>query len=150
MILEKGVFPNVRVNFLSLTCCHCAKPACIDVCPGNAIQKREEDGIVVVDRKKCWGRDACGGRCYDACPYGAPQFGKEENAKMEKCDYCIDRLYKGKTPICVSCCPCRALDAGPLEELRRRYGDLQEAKGFVYHSEVKPSVIFRRKLGSSG
>jgi NADPH-dependent glutamate synthase beta subunit-like oxidoreductase len=41
-------------------CYHCTEPVCAFVCPNEAITKREEDGIVVVDREKCRGEKTCG------------------------------------------------------------------------------------------
>ncbi|WP_342666912.1 4Fe-4S dicluster domain-containing protein, partial [Salmonella enterica] len=35
-----------------------------------------------------------------------------------KCDGCYDRVAEGKKPICVESCPLRALDFGPIDELR--------------------------------
>ncbi len=58
--IEKGKYPNPFVAYLPTFCYHCAKPGCMDVCPADAITKRAEDGIVVVDQEKCLGRDACG------------------------------------------------------------------------------------------
>ena len=69
-----GDFPEVSRTFVALSCLHCAEPACVKACPAKAIIKREEDGIVIIDREKCTG---CG-ICYDACPYGVPQFGLTE------------------------------------------------------------------------
>ena len=37
----------------------------------------------------------------------------------------------------------RALDAGPIDELIAKYGDVKEAHGFIYSLETKPSVIFK-------
>ncbi len=142
--IEEGSFPALFVAFLSTSCCHCADPACVAACPSGAITKREEDGIVVVDQEKCWGRDQCD-LCLQACPYQSPQFGAEPNAKMQKCNLCLDRLEEGKQPICIAGCPLRALDAGPLEELEERYGQERQAEGFVYSSETKPSIIFKPK-----
>lgn len=142
--IEKGKFPDLSVTFLSLSCCHCANPACVAACPVNAISKREEDGIVIVDREKCLGKDQCE-LCLQACPYEAPQFGAEPNARMQKCDFCLDRLKEGKKPVCVSSCPLRALDSGPLEELTKQYGQGKQADGFVYSSQEKPSIIFKSK-----
>jgi anaerobic dimethyl sulfoxide reductase subunit B (iron-sulfur subunit) len=99
---------------LAVSCMHCAEPACRDVCPTNAITKRAEDGIVVVNTVDCIG---CG-ECAIACPYGAPQFGKD--GKMQKCNLCLVRLQQGKEPACVSTCPGEALDFGTLEELAKR------------------------------
>ena len=143
--IEKGKFPNVFVAFFTHLCYHCSEPACITACPVEAITKREEDGLVLVDRDKCLGKDNCD-MCLQACVYKAPQFGAEQNAKMQKCNLCTDRLAEGKPPICVAGCPMRALDAGPIEELITRYGDVREAEGFIYSSELKPSIIFKPKM----
>lgn len=105
---EQGRYPDVRVRFRSVACDHCEDPPCISVCPVGAILKRP-DGIVLVDSERCLGRDACGGGCLAACPQGAPQFGAEPHAKMQKCDLCLDRLLAHKGPICVEACPTRAL-----------------------------------------
>jgi anaerobic dimethyl sulfoxide reductase subunit B len=141
---EKGKYPNVFLAFHTLSCLHCANPACIAACPAGAIYKREEDGIVLVDRDRCLGKDNCG-FCLEACPYGIPQFGDEGNAKMQKCDFCAERLTEGKKPICVESCPMRALDVGPLDELQKRYGTLQEVEGFSYNVQNKPSVVFKAR-----
>jgi anaerobic dimethyl sulfoxide reductase subunit B (iron-sulfur subunit) len=113
-------------------------------CPVGAIDKRGRDGIVVVDRERCLGRDDCG-LCKEACPYKAPQFGHEENAKMQKCNLCLDRLAENRKPVCVASCRTRALDAGPMDELRTKYGDLKDAVGFTYSARIKPSVFFKVK-----
>ena len=138
--IEKGKYPDVSVAFMFIPCYHCEEPTCIPACPVNAITKREEDGVVVVDREACLGKDSCE-LCLEACPYDAPQFGAEENAKMQKCNFCPDKLVANKDPICVAACPPRALDAGPLDELKAKYGDGKEAEGFVYSSEAEPSII---------
>lgn len=52
------------------------------------------------------------------CPYGAPQY-NETKGHMTKCDGCYDRVAEGKKPICVESCPLRALDFGPIDELRK-------------------------------
>lgn len=142
--IERGKFPNIFVAFLPTACYHCADPSCISACPIDAISKRKADGIVVVDREKCLGKDACG-LCKEACPYEVPQFGAEENAKAQRCNFCLDRLAEGKKPICVAACPTRALDAGPLDELKAKYGDVKEAAGFAYSAKTNPSIVFRAK-----
>jgi anaerobic dimethyl sulfoxide reductase subunit B len=143
--LEGGRYPNLQVSFLVQCCYHCADPRCAESCPTQAIQKREDNGIVVVDQEACLGRDSCG-ICSKECSYGAPQFGVEENAKMQKCDLCLGRLQQGLKPICVAACPMRALDAGPMDELMKRYGEgVRGAEGFVYSPELKPSIIFKSK-----
>ena len=140
--IEKGTYPDLFTAYLTTSCYHCSKPDCIKACPAGAIRKREEDGVVVVDSEICLGRDSCG-MCYDACLYNAPQFGTEENARMQKCDFCLDRLEDGKQPVCVESCPMRALDAGLLDDLREKYGDIRDAEGFVCFPECNPSIIFK-------
>jgi len=145
---ENGKYPELSVTFLSTACHHCAEPDCVAACPVGAITKRELDGIVVVDREKCLGKDNCD-MCLQACPYDAPQFGAEDNARMQKCHFCLDRLLEGKKPACVDACPLRALDAGPIEELQARYGSTREAEGFRYEENLRPSIIFKPKKDSS-
>ncbi len=58
--IEEGKFPDLSVAFLSTACYHCAEPACVEVCPAQAISKREEDGVVIVDRNKCREDAHCG------------------------------------------------------------------------------------------
>ena len=142
--IEKGEYPNIFGAFFTSACYHCAQPACVEACPANAIKKRAEDGIVVVDREACLGKDKCN-MCLEACPYDAPQFGAEENARMQKCDLCLERWEEGKQPICVAGCPTRALDAGPIDEMRAKYGEDRETVGFVYDEKLAPSIVFKPK-----
>ena len=143
--IENGKFPHPFVAYLASPCYHCANPPCILACPADAISKREPDGIVVVNREKCLGSGECGTLCRNACPWDAPQFGPEENAKMQKCDFCLERLAAGQQPICVESCPMYALDIGPLDELKERYGDAVDAEGFRYSARFEPAVVFRPK-----
>ncbi|SEG34151.1 tetrathionate reductase subunit B [Jhaorihella thermophila] len=53
--IEKGNYPNVSRSFLPRLCNHCDEPACVSVCPTGATWKRDEDGIVVIDRNICIG-----------------------------------------------------------------------------------------------
>ena len=142
--LEEGRYPEVFASHLSISCLHCSQPQCVSACPNDAISKRDRDGIVVVDRERCMPN--CG-LCLEACPYKAPQFGDDGEALMEKCDLCLDRLADGLKPICVEACPLRALDAGPMEELERKYGAERTAFGFPDPRDTKPCIVFnpRRK-----
>ena len=142
---EKGKFPNVFVSYLIHPCFHCEDPVCIPVCPVHAITKRKEDGIVIVDSEKCIGNEQCDSKCLKACPYNAPQFGPIRGAKMTKCNYCLDRHLEGKLPICVEACRTHALDAGKLEDLKVKYGELQEADNFKYSDRTKPAIVFKTK-----
>ncbi len=139
--VEKGEYPDVSVHSMFTTCCHCANPACVPACPVEAITKREEDGVVLVDKDLCNGCKLC----RKACPYNVPQFEKKKKARMQKCDFCSDRLAKNKNPICVDACIMRALDAGPMEELLAKYGSIQQAEGFVYSEEARPAIVIKPK-----
>jgi anaerobic dimethyl sulfoxide reductase subunit B (iron-sulfur subunit) len=143
---EKGKFPDVFVSYMINPCYHCINPVCIPVCPVGAITKRTEDGIVIVDSKKCLGNVECDSKCLKACPYDAPQFGSEKGAKMHKCNYCIDRHLQNKIPACIESCRTRALDAGTLEELKMKYGHITEADNFVYSKTTKPAIVFKPKI----
>ena len=144
--IEQGKFPDLFIAYLSISCNHCAEPPCIVACPQQAITKRDTDGIVVVDQEKCLGNKKCEMYCLNACPWDIPQFGDEENAKMQKCQLCVDRLEKGKQAICVEACPMYALDVGPLDELQKKYGNIIEAEGFKYSERFKPSIVFKPKF----
>lgn len=148
-VIEKGKFPEVFMCALFGTCYHCAEPVCVQACPVDAIIKREEDGIVVVNREACLGMDACG-QCKEACPYDAPQFGAEENARMQKCDFCVDRQAENKNPICVDACNFNALEFGPMDILRAKYGDIRQAEGFICSDELVPSIVFKPVKSKKG
>jgi len=143
--LERGKFPNTFVAFIPIHCFHCAKPLCAEICPTGAISKREESGIVLVDQEKCLGKENCAMPCKEVCPYNAPQFRDEEHSKMEKCNFCTERWQKNQKPICVEACRTYALDAGPIDELIAKYGDIKEAEGFIYSTIACPCVLFKSK-----
>ena len=141
--IEKGDRHELFVAWLVSMCVHCAEPACLPVCPFGAIAKRESDGIVTVDADLCLGASSCG-HCREACPYNAPQFIGGEGA-MRKCDLCLARWERGQNPVCVMACPMRALDAGPIEVLRDRYGSAATAaEGFIPHPG-RPAILFKPK-----
>ena len=143
---ETGKFPKVFVSYRINPCFHCEDPVCIPVCPVEAIIKREEDGIVVVNSEKCIGNEQCDSKCLKACPYDAPQFSAEVGAKMHKCNYCLDRFVEGRLPICVEACRTHAIDAGNLDDLKRKYGDIKETTNFIYSKRTKPAITFKPKL----
>ncbi|NON62408.1 4Fe-4S dicluster domain-containing protein [Acidianus sp. RZ1] len=93
---------------LSISCNHCDKPACMEVCPANAI-KKDEKGVVWIEQEECIG---CG-YCSWACPYEALKFNSQ--GVMTKCHFCKDNLGKGM-PYCVESCPTGALAFGWIDQ----------------------------------
>ena len=137
---EKGSFPNIRLPMLAIPCYHCENPVCVKACPNNALYKEGKYGAVLVDSDKCRGAR----KCWLACPYGVPQYdGDEPGLRMSKCNMCIDRLDQGLRPICVLSCSMRALEFGPLDELRKKYGDLKQLEDMPKGSITKPAVVFK-------
>ena len=134
---EDGTFSNdVFAYYVSVSCNHCAQPACTKACPTGAMHKREKDGLVVVDSKVCVGCRYC----EMTCPYGAPQYNTEKK-HMSKCDGCFDRVDAGKKPICIESCPLRALDFGPIDELRAKYGNRADIAPLPDPKLTQPSLI---------
>lgn len=111
--VDDGVFPDANRTFVSTACNHCERPACVENCPVGAITKREEDGLVVVDKQTCIGCQTCA----RVCPFGVPNY-EPDTGVMDKCDGC---LTCGRTPEdephCVATCPTKALRFGPLSEM---------------------------------
>ncbi len=100
--------------FLTLTCQHCERPACLRACPVNpkAIVKEAVTGVVRVLEDRCTG---CG-ECVIACPYSAMGYDAKGHHAV-KCDLCAERRSAGSTTACASVCPTRAISFGRREEL---------------------------------
>jgi anaerobic dimethyl sulfoxide reductase subunit B (iron-sulfur subunit) len=136
-----GEYPKPVNIMLSASCFHCERPACANVCPSGAIHKREQDGIVAINRNECIGCQACAA----ACPYGVPQFGVD--GRMEKCYLCTDRQDQNLEPACVATCPGHALRIGELNSMVQ----LGESKGGGrLQGNTKPSVVLVQGQNPSG
>lgn len=133
---------NVFAYYLSIACNHCEDPACTKVCPSGAMHKRD-DGFVVVNEDVCIGCRYC----HMACPYGAPQYNAAKG-HMTKCDGCHSRVADGKKPICVESCPLRALDFGPIDELRQTHGKLAAVAPLPSAHFTKPSIVIKPNANS--
>jgi anaerobic dimethyl sulfoxide reductase subunit B (iron-sulfur subunit) len=127
---------NVYAYAVSAACMHCENALCVQVCPTGAMSKRE-DGIVQVDADKCIGCRYCSW----ACPYGAPQF-NEEMGVMTKCNMCVDLVDGGERPACVQACPYRAMDFGPVDELRAQHGNFDAPAPLPDPNITRPSVVY--------
>jgi Fe-S-cluster-containing dehydrogenase component len=99
-------------------CMQCEDSPCTAVCPVGATY-RTEDGVILVDSRRCIG---CG-YCVVACPYGAryivPAGESAPNGTpgvADKCTWCYHRISRGQKPACVEICPVGA----------RRFGDASD------------------------
>ncbi|PKN81956.1 MAG: dehydrogenase [Chloroflexi bacterium HGW-Chloroflexi-9] len=86
-------------SYLARICNHCTYPACLAACPRQAIYKRPEDGIVLVDQERCRGYQ----ECVAACPYKKVMFNNESRVS-EKCIACFPKIEQGIQPQCVTSC----------------------------------------------
>lgn len=83
---------HVWFFYLQRLCNHCSYPACLAACPRQAIYKRPEDGIVLIDQERCRGYR----KCVEACPYKKPMYNGATRAS-EKCIACYPRI-QGQDP----------------------------------------------------
>ena len=108
----EGDYPNSYYFYLPRLCNHCANPACLAACSRNAIYKRQEDGIVLVDQERCRGYRYC----VNACPYKKMYF-NEKISKSEKCIFCYPRIEKGLATACARQCVGRIRWIGYLDDV---------------------------------
>lgn len=143
-----------------MLCNHCAEPSCLRVCPTGATYQRD-DGIVLVDYKKCIGCRAC----ITACPYGARSFldeirtyvdnkitpyeevgyQKHHKGVTEKCTFCVERVDRGEKPACVLTCHVGCRHFGDLDNPESEVSLLLRRKhSFQLHPEYgnRPSVYY--------
>jgi len=134
-----GNFPNLTMNFLPKFCNHCGNPPCVDSCPEDALQKRD-DGIVVLDKELCTGCQSC----LTACPYNIIVF-DDDNNLAEKCNFCVHRVDQGLEPFCVICCEGQALYFGDMNDSNSRISNLISEKNmFQLKTEegTNPNVYY--------
>ena len=121
-------------TYISVSCNHCEKPACLEGCPVEAISKDPDTGIVITDYKMCIGCK----NCIKVCPYDAPTYNAQA-IKSRKCDFCKDRQEAGEQPACVEACPMKVLTYGDLAELDKL--GVKEGIGFKVEA-TNPSIRF--------
>ena len=131
-----GVFPQDNYFFyIPRICNHCDNPGCLSSCPRDAIFKRDEDGVVLVDLDRCQGYRYC----IAGCPYKKVYF-NPKISKTEKCILCFPRVEKGLPPACAQQCVGRI----------RFVGFLDDEEGQVYKlvKEHKVAIPLRKEYGT--
>lgn len=111
-------------------CMHCEDPACVSVCPAEAIVKDRYGVVHTAMTERCIGCSSC----VLACPFGVPKVHTEIELMM-KCDLCRHRTSRGLKPMCATVCPSGALFYGTREEVE----DLRQARPlgtFLFGSQV--------------
>ena len=134
--------------YLPRICNHCLNPACVASCPSGAIYKRGEDGIVLINQKRCraWRM------CVTACPYKKSYY-NWNTGKSEKCILCFPRVETGQAPACMHTCVGRIrylgvmlYDADRIEEVAScDTSDLVERQLGIYLDPFDPAVIAAAK-----
>jgi nitrate reductase beta subunit len=90
---------DMWMYYLQRICNHCTYPACLAACPRQAIYKRDEDGIVLIDQDRCRGYQ----ECVAACPYKKSMFNIETRVS-EKCIGCYPKIEQGLQTQCTTVC----------------------------------------------
>ena len=132
---ERGTIPKVKVSFIPWLCQHCDDAPCMKVCPVDAIYKRD-DGLVIIDPKKCNG---CR-HCVDACPYNSIYY-NEAFGVAQKCTGCahiLDRGWPINEPRCVDVC-WGAMFFGEESELQSMISNAEE---LLPEENTKPRVLY--------
>jgi len=112
-------YPHPVVR-MPIVCSQCKKAPCEDVCPVDAISRR--DGVVRLDTGICI---SCF-HCVESCPFGAI-YAHDECEYPIKCDLC------GGEPECVQHCPKGALRLVPEYAL----GESKRLNNVLSYTQMK-------------
>jgi len=170
-------YPDVEMHFIPMPCMHCDHPPCTRVCPVAATYKNPE-GIVAQVYPRCIGVRMC----ISNCPYTVRYFNwytpswPEEYKKglnpdvfprrkgiTEKCNFCIQRIRRGKMkakkenrkvrdgeviPACAETCPSEAIAFGDLNDPESRVSKLSRSRrAFRLMEELatEPKVFYLKE-----
>ncbi len=119
----RGQVPKVKMSYVFVPCQHCNNAPCVAWCPVKAISIRN-DGLVIIDPKKCTGCKIC----VDACPYQCIFFNDplQLAQKCTGCAHLLDRGWPITTPRCVDVCWNDVISFGEDSELSSLIGQSEK------------------------
>jgi len=101
--------------FGPIVCLQCGDPDCVRSCPGGALTKNPETGVIVGNKDRCVSCTIC----TLACPYGGITYNPVVQNVM-KCDNC------GGDPECVKVCKPKALEYRTDANVFNEQGKLED------------------------
>ncbi len=148
--------------FMPTPCFQCENAPCVNVCPVAATY-HNEDGVVLIDHRRCIGCRLC----MAACPYqrrffnwGTPELPPEAalaeyspiypvpavKGTVIKCMFCAHMLQEGKLPLCVNGCPMKAIYIGDLnEDIATNGGEVVKLAKFLDENDA---YRYKENLGT--
>jgi Fe-S-cluster-containing dehydrogenase component len=107
---ERGSVPKVKMAYVFMPCQHCENAPCVDVCPVEGAIYTRDDGLVIIDPKKCSGCRLC----IDECPYGTIYYNDSIQIaqKCTGCAHLVDRENWIAGIRCADACPNTAIEFG--------------------------------------
>ena len=120
MFREHGELQDMKWYFCFYSCMHCEDPACLPVCPVDAITITSL-GSVRIDQETCIG---CG-LCVTACPFEVPRL--DGVPKAWKCTMCFDRISNGMSTACAKACPTGTITYGDASDKLKEAEDRVDA-----------------------
>lgn len=106
---EHGQVPKVKMEYRPVMCNHCADAACVNT--GEGCVYRRDDGLVIIDPQKAFGRKDL----VESCPYGHIYW-NDDFGIPQKCTGCAHLVDAGELPHCVDLCATGALRFGEESE----------------------------------
>lgn len=139
--IDEGMNPG-ETN-LPMQCYHCENAPCVSVCPTDALQKKDNGFVEVVD-------DLCIGcqYCLSGCPFGAPQFPESDEGlsavvgsggTMDKCTGCEERQDAGQGPACAEECATNAILVGSSGQIA---DELEKRDSGAFFNDTAMEIIF--------